>query len=177
MAISLTDLLKQEVEGMYHATEGLLKQVDNDKLNWKPATGKNWMTVGQLLHHQTNACGFCVKGFVTGDWGLPPGQKMSDLPPDAMMPPAEKMPSVKSVDEARKLLAEDKNNALKFITEAGEQNLLGKTLSAPWGGPPMTLFQHIDHMINHLGQHKNQLFYYLKLQGKDVNTMHMFGMA
>lgn len=49
------------------------------------------------------------------------------------MPPAEKLPSVKSVDDCRKMLAEDKNVALKFITEAGENNLLGKILSAPWG--------------------------------------------
>lgn len=177
MTITLTDLLKQEVEGMYHATEGILKHVDNDKLNWKPASGKNWMTTGQLLHHLTNACGMCVKGFVSGDWGLPPGQKYEDIPHDVMMPQAEKMPAVKSVDECRKLLAEDKKVALKYIAEAGEKNLLTKTLSAPWGGPPMTLFQHISHMIGHLGQHKGQLFYYLKLQGKDMNTMTLYGGA
>jgi hypothetical protein len=31
-------------------------------------------------------------------------------------------------------------------------------------------------MVGHLNQHKGQLFYYLKLQGKDVNTMHLWGM-
>ena len=31
-------------------------------------------------------------------------------------------------------------------------------------------------MAEHLAQHKAQLFYYLKLQGKDVNTMHLYGM-
>ena len=31
-------------------------------------------------------------------------------------------------------------------------------------------------MIGHLTQHKAQLFYYLKLQGKPVNTMHLWGM-
>ena len=29
-------------------------------------------------------------------------------------------------------------------------------------------------MIWHLGQHKAQLFYYLKLQGKNVNTMNLW---
>ncbi|MBK9975973.1 MAG: DinB family protein [Planctomycetes bacterium] len=176
MTITLTDLLKQEVEGAYHATEGLFKLVDKDKLGWKPATGKNWMTTGQVLHHLTNACGFCVKGFVTGDWGMPAGAKPEDMKPEDMLPPAEKLPTVKSVDEALKLLADDKKTALKFIAEAGEKNLLTKTLTAPWGGPPMTLFQHIDHMIGHQGQHKAQLFYYLKLQGKDVNTGNLWGM-
>ncbi len=138
--------------------------------------GSNWMTVGQVLMHCTNACGSAIKGFVTGDWGLPEGMKFEDIPPDQMMPPAEKMPSVESVDHALKLLAEDRQVALKYIGEAGEANLLGKRFAAPWGGPEVTLFQHLYHMIGHLGQHKGQLFYYLKLLGKDVNTSHLWGM-
>lgn len=30
--------------------------------------------------------------------------------------------------------------------------------------------------VGHLTQHKSQLFYYLKLQGRPVNTMHLSGM-
>ncbi|MDE0394080.1 MAG: hypothetical protein OYK82_04805, partial [Gammaproteobacteria bacterium] len=37
-----------------------------------------------------------------------------------------------------------------------------------------SLFQHCNGMIWHLAQHKGQLFYYLKLQGKPVNTMHLW---
>jgi len=33
----------------------------------------------------------------------------------------------------------------------------------------------LHEMVNHLNQHKGQLFYYLKLQGKAVNTMHLWG--
>jgi uncharacterized damage-inducible protein DinB len=138
--------------------------------------GSNWMTVGQVLMHCTNACGSGIKGFITGDWGLPEGMKFEDIPPDQMMPPAEKMPSVENVDQALELLAEDRQVALKHIAEAGEANLLGKRFAAPWGGPEVTLFQHLYHMIGHLGQHKGQLFYYLKLLGKDVNTSHLWGM-
>ena len=32
-------------------------------------------------------------------------------------------------------------------------------------------------MVNHLNAHKAQLFYYLKLRGQAVNTLHMYGMA
>ena len=31
-------------------------------------------------------------------------------------------------------------------------------------------------MIGHLSTHKNQLFYYLKLQGLPVHTGHLYGM-
>jgi len=61
----LTDLLKQEAEANYATTVGLFKMVDPAKLSWKPATGKNWMTLGQVVQHCTNACGSGVKGFVT----------------------------------------------------------------------------------------------------------------
>ena len=54
-----TELLKTEIAMTYGATEGLLELVDEDALDWKPATGDNWMTTGQLLFHLTSACGFC----------------------------------------------------------------------------------------------------------------------
>lgn len=171
MPITLTELLKNEAEGVYHATEGLFKEVDKDKLGWKPTSGNNWMTTGQLLHHATSACGFCVKGFVTGDWTTPGGGDGT-----GMEPTADKMPAVKSVDEAMKLLAEDKQTCMKYIVEAGEQNLLTKKSAAPWGGLERTLFQHLSHMILHLSQHKGQLYYYLKLQGQPVHTGHLYGM-
>ena len=76
-----TKLLKSEIETAYTTTERLFDKVDPDRLDWKPETGANWMTVGQLLKHITCACGAACKGFVTGDWGLPPGVKVEDLPP------------------------------------------------------------------------------------------------
>lgn len=169
---TLTEILKMEVEGTYRAAEGLFKLVDKDKLDWKPATGSNWMTTGQLLKHCTNASGFCVKGFVSGDWSMPGVEKDDQIG----LPPAEKMPSVKSVDEALGLLAEDKKQTLRYLAEAGEKNLFEKLVAAPWGGPPMPLGFHLWEMIGHLGAHKDQLFYYLKLQGKPVHTGTKWGM-
>ncbi len=175
--MTITQVLKNEAEAMYATTAELIKLVDPKDLDWKPATGKNWMTFGQLILHCTNACGTGIKGFVTGDWGMPEGMSLEDMKPEEMMPPAEKMPSVANLDEALTLLEEDRKLALQCIDDAGEANLLTKTSSAPWGGPTVTLFQHIDHMIWHLGQHKGQLYYYLKLRGKDVNTGHLWGMT
>lgn len=168
--MKLVPLLKEDAEGVYRAAEGLFKKVDPKTLNWKPATGSNWMTVGQLLHHASTACGNVVKGFVTGDWGAPAG----DSPPDDMMPSADKMASVKSVEEALKRLAEDKKLAMAMFEKAGEKRLAEERSAPPWGGPERTLYQHCNEMIWHLGQHKGQLFYYLKLQGKDVNTMSLW---
>ena len=47
--MKLTEILKQDAQGMYHATEGLFRLEDD--LEWKPSTGMNWMRTAQLLHH------------------------------------------------------------------------------------------------------------------------------
>ena len=171
-----TQLLKQEVESTYATAAKLLDKVDPGSLDWKPQSGGNWMTVRQLLKHLGNACGAGCKGFVSGDWGLPPGVKFEDLPAEDMLPPAEKLPGVESVEEARRLLQEDKALALRFIDQAGEHDLDHKKLAAPWApGVEFPLGRHILMMVQHLDQHKGQLFYYLKLQGKPVNTADLWG--
>ncbi|MGE5570975.1 MAG: DinB family protein [Rhodospirillales bacterium] len=167
-----TQLLKDEIESTYSSTLKLLDKVDPNNLEWKPQSGSNWMTTGQLLMHLTNACGAAFKGFVTGDWGLPPGVKFEDLP----LPPAEKMPTIGSVAETKKLLLEDKAVALQMIDQAGEHDLANKQTAAPWApDAKYALGRHLLQMIQHLGMHKSQLFYYLKLQGKPVNTGDLWG--
>ncbi len=172
-----TELLNESVKDVYQSTEGLMKQVDDGMLDWKPETGQNWMTVGQLLMHINSACGACCKGFVTGDWGMPEGVKIEDLPMEEMLPPAEKMPSVETIAQAREGLAADQKVALEMLEKAGENDLAGKITTAPWNpAESLTLGRHLLQMISHLAQHKAQLFYYLKLMGKPVNTMHLYGM-
>jgi uncharacterized damage-inducible protein DinB len=163
--VNWTELLKFEIEAVYGTTARLLDKVDANSLGWKPATGSNWMTVGQLIKHITNACGAGCKGFVSGDWGLPAGKKPEDMSPEENLPPAEQLPTVESVDEAKRLLAEDKAVALQMIDRAGEDDLTSKEIAAPWAPDvSMSLGRHLLQMIQHLDRHKSQLFYYLKLQ-------------
>jgi len=169
-----TELLKAQAEGAYKSAEGLIAMVNDRELGWKPGTGSNWMTMGQLLRHLTDACGAACKGFVTGDWGMPEDVDPSEMAPEEMLPPAEKLPSVTSVADAKRLLAEDKVLAFRMIDQSGEKNLASKKVSAPWDPRQETLGRHLLTMIAHLEQHKAQLFYYLKLQGKPVNTSHLW---
>lgn len=173
-----TDLLTRDMDDAYKVADALIALIAKDELDWKPATGKNWMTTGQLLMHMTTSCGLCCQGFVTGDWGMPEGVEMADLPEDALLPPAEKMPTVDSVADARRLLTADKELALRMVADAGEERLDTELSRAPWSKPDcaeVRLGEHLLGMVNHLNSHKGQLFYYLKLQGKDVNTMHLWG--
>lgn len=171
-----TDLLKSEIDTVYSTTEKLIEQVDPDQLNWKPATGSNWMTTGQLLMHIGTACGAGCRAFATGDWGLPPGMKFEDLKPEDMLPPAEKLPNIDSVEAARKLLEGDKAVALQAVDQAGEDALANQRMAAPWEpNKVLPLGRHFLAMLQHLDRHKAQLFYYLKLQGKPVDTGDLWG--
>jgi len=59
------------------------------------------MTMGQLIRHLTNPCGWGCRGFVTGEWGLPEGKTWADLTPDENLPAADQLPSSASVAEAK----------------------------------------------------------------------------
>ncbi len=170
------ELLKSEIEYSYKVTDGLIDLVDGDRLDWKPSTENNWMTMGQLLRHLTSACGAPIRGFVTGDWGIPEGVDVEDLSPEEMLPPAEKLPTVGSLMEAKELLAKDRQLALDMLAECDEDKLANHRTRAPWDPTEMVLGHRFLQMVAHLSQHKSQLFYYLKLQGKPVNTGHLWGM-
>jgi len=171
-----TELLKSEVESAYGATEKLLSKTNDQMLGWKPSTGSNWMTTGQLLEHLSSACGATFKGFVTGDWGMPKDVDPGKLSPEEMLPPAEKMPAAASLAEAKKLLHEDKKTALEILAKCSEEDLANRPAPAPWDPTPMSLGCRLLQMVDHLKAHKGQLFYYLKLQGKPVNTHDYWGM-
>ncbi len=171
-----TQLITSEMEETYAVADKLMGMLNDGDLAWKPATGSNWMTSGQLLEHMTTACGMCCKGFVTGDWGLPEGVDFKDMPEEGMMPPAEKMPTVDSVATARKTLAEDRKVGLAMVEQAGEDELGSNMMSAPWEqGNDKLLGKHMLDMVHHLSIHRAQLFYYLKLMGRPVDTKSLWG--
>ena len=163
------ELLKAEIHSAYTVTGELLAMVDGDRLEWKPSTGSNWMTVGQLLQHLTESCGAPCRAFVTGDWGLPEGADVSAIPP------AEQLPAIGSVAEAKRLIEADRQAALDALAATSEEDLAHKPAPAPWDPTPMVLGRRLLQMVDHLKQHKGQLFYYLKLQGKPVSTANLWG--
>ena len=168
-------LLEAEAKYLYVVTGPLFDWVGDDELDWKPATGDNWMTTGQLLHHVATSNGPGFKGFVSGDWGMPEGPDLAEMSPEEMLPPAEKMPAVESVAQAREMLAADRQLTLEVLAGVSEEDLTNRMMAAPWApDQSFNLGRHLLHSIRHSLQHKGQLFYYLKLQGKPVNTQHLW---
>ncbi|MEI8186318.1 MAG: DinB family protein [Chlorobiaceae bacterium] len=173
--MNLHELLQQQINDTFNVTERLVKLLDEKDLSWKPSETNNWMTTGQLLFHLSQSCGMPIKGFVTGEWAMPAHSDMHEKKAETMPPPAEKLKSVATIDEALMLLASDKKTALDSLNLCGEEDLSTKQTSAPWDPTPVNLGKRLSGMIDHFNQHKAQLFYYLKLQGKPVNTMHLYG--
>ncbi len=173
-----SQLLYAEMTETYAVTDKIMGMLEDKDLEWKPTTGENWMTVGQLLMHLTNSCGMCCRGFVTGDWGMPemPDDACEQDSYEAMLPKAEQMPTIGSVAEARNLLAADRKVAFEMLEAAGEEKLGNEKIAAPWDPEnERTLGHHLLHMNYHLAIHKAQLFYYLKLMGRKVDTMTLWG--
>jgi len=176
-----TALLTKEMTGNYNSTEKMYGLLQDADLAWKPATGENWMTVGQLLAHLNSACGMCCQGFVTGDWSMMGGEEGSDADKEGTaqepkLPSADQMPTVDSVADALSALKADRKLAFQMIEKAGEENLDCAMSAAPWApGQETNLGHHLLQMSQHLGIHKAQLFYYLKLMDQKVDTMTLWG--
>ncbi|MGA8868294.1 MAG: DinB family protein [Candidatus Sulfotelmatobacter sp.] len=101
---------------------------------------------------------------------------IDDLSPGEHLPPAEQMPTITSLDEAKRLLALDRALTLKMIHKASEDDLMSKEVAAPWAkNARMPLGRQLLQMVQHLDRHKTQLFYYLKLQGKPISTVDLWG--
>lgn len=168
-----TDLLEREIRFTYDAADTLMGLVDESMLEWKPpvpegAETTGWMTMGELLQHMTSSCGMLCKAFADGDWSF-----MTPRPADGEGPPPT--PVAASVAAARADLAKDRELAIATIRAAGNERLANERVTAPWEIEGSLGEQCFD-MVKHLGQHKSQLFYYLKLLGKPVHTGHLWGM-
>lgn len=171
------ELLSDEILYTYGVADHLMSLVRDDELDWKPDHGSNWMSMGQLLMHMTDACGSTFDGLINGAWDIREEFQVNELETRQIFPSADMLPSVNSVSDARKLLADDRKLALKSLKKCSEEDLAGKYAPAPWTRHPMILGQRLLHMVFHLNQHKGQLFYYLKLSGRSVNTCDLYGMS
>ena len=161
--MNTTELLKARLAGALKASQGLVALVDADRLDWKPESGENWMTTGQLLAHLQSACGSVAQAFVTENFA-------------PLMVEMDEPPTATDLAAVQAALTADGELTLAMIDQAGETDLLERTTSAPWNPQPRVLAEQIGECIDHLNTHKTQLFYYLKLQGKPVHTGHLWGL-
>ncbi|MCK4762807.1 MAG: DinB family protein [Candidatus Aminicenantes bacterium] len=154
------------VKGIHKASLGLIKLTPEDKLDFKPMEGV--MTIGQVVKHLTDALGGSLTMAINNSW--------PEIPEGEMLPPAEKMPKANSAAEAAKEIEADwelLNREIEKITD-GEFN--ENKINVPWMPFPMTYLEFMMQAMEHLSNHRMQLFTWLKLSGEKLHTGHLYGL-
>jgi uncharacterized damage-inducible protein DinB len=156
----------QFIEGIYKATRGLIELTPKDKLDFKPMDGL--FTIGQVIKHLTTSLGASLSMAVNNSW--------PEMPEGDMLPPAEKFPKSNSTAEALKEIDQDwelLKEELEKITD-GEFNK--NEINVPWMPVSMTIAEFMMQAMEHLSNHRMQLFIWLKLAGEALNTGHLYGL-
>ena len=149
-------------ETIYRPTTKLISLAPADKLDWKPGAG-NYMNLGQLLHHVST----CPGGFVAAvNNAFPPGDAFQKFLQEDLR--NTKMPEIAGREVSRAW-----DEAKAALTAVPPAEFQARMVAVPWG-PPMPLWRTCLAMAEHWLNHKYQLFFYLKLLGKPVNTMTLY---
>lgn len=155
------------VEGIYKATRGLIQITPDEKLEFKPKEGL--MTIAQVLKHVSNALGESLSMGINNTW--------PDIPADEMLPSAEKIPKSNSAAEALKEIDQDWELLKREFDKITDGEFNQNKINVPWMPQPMTYVEFMMQAMEHLSNHRMQLFIWLKLSGEALHTGHLYGMA
>jgi DinB superfamily len=159
----LCALLLLKIQEQIDRTSHLTKLLPIDRPNWKPAIRSAW-PIEMLLGHLLNClAGFCAVLAAVEPERLAHFSELRDLPVNHTCSPGDTVSRIAiyraRIDEGFALL-QDAN--------------LGKTVGTVFvehGEPLLTLLLgNLEHLINH----KHQLFTYLKQMGVTVNTRDLY---
>jgi hypothetical protein len=156
---SLFAKLGEQAERAQH----LISLVPAGKLDWRPEAA-NAVSVGELLGHLLE----CLAGFCAALYALHPG-------------PLEHFAALRTlpvnhsckIDEARRRIADYMSHIEEGFRHVTDQDLARRipTVFVPAGEPALAiLLGNLEHLINH----KYQLFFYLKLLGVSVSTPDLY---
>lgn len=155
------------VEGIYKATRGLIQLSPEDKFNYQPMEAV--FTVDQVIKHCVSSLGSMASMAIHNSW-----PKMSE---EDMLPPAEKAPKVNSIKEALAEIDQDWQQMKDELEKITDEEFNTKMTHAPWMPNPVTIAEIMMLALEHLSNHRYQLFIWLKLSGEKLNTMHLYGMS
>lgn len=153
-------------EGIYKAARGLIQLTPENKLDFKPKDGL--MTIAQVLKHLTTSLGASLSMGINNSW--------PEIPEEEMLPPAEKMPKSNSAAEALKEIDQDWELLKQEMEKITDGEFNQNKINVPWMPFPMTIVEYMMQAMEHLSNHRMQLFTWLKLSGEELNTGHLYGM-
>jgi hypothetical protein len=154
----LSRLILSKLEGQIEQTAHLLTLIPDDKLEWQPLP--NVMRVCDLLGHLLEClAGFCATLYAIDRKRLAHFDQLRNLTVNHAC----------AIQEASERIGEYASNIREGFSVISDYDLARRipTIFAPEGEAVMTiLLDNLEHLINH----KHQLFFYLKLIGVNVGT-------
>jgi hypothetical protein len=155
-------LLFSKVREQIELAQKMVALVPNDKLLWQPAA--NSFRVGDLLGHLLETlAGFCAALFAVHKRELSHFARLRDLPVNHCC----------GIEEATCRLRDYRAYIEEGFAWIGDEDLTQKvpTIFTPDGEAVLTiLLGNLEHLINH----KHQLFFYLKLLGVPVSSRDLY---
>jgi hypothetical protein len=159
---SLSRLILSKLEGQIEQTEHLLTLIPDNKLEWQPLP--NVMRVCDLLGHLLDClAGFCATLYAIDPKRLAHFEQLRNL---TVNHPC-------AIEEASERIRDYASNIREGFSILADENLVRRipTVFAPQGEAVMTiLLDNLEHLINH----KHQLFFYLKLLDVKVGTYDLY---
>ncbi|HWO02680.1 MAG TPA: DinB family protein [Blastocatellia bacterium] len=161
---TLTTLVLSKLEEEIERTEHLIKLVAGDKLEWKPEPDS--FRVCDLLGHLLECmAGFCATLYALGPERMSHFARLRGLPVNHCC----------GIEEASSRIAEYADHIRQGFAILRDQDLARSvpTVFEPRGEAVLTLLlANLEHLINH----KHQLFSYLKLLGVQVHTADLYSL-
>jgi len=159
---SLSRLILSKLEGQIEQTAHLLTLIPDDKLEWQPLP--NVMRVCDLLGHLLEClAGFCATLYAIDPKRLAHFDKLRNLTVNHAC----------AIEEASERIGDYASNIREGFSVISDDDLARRipTVFAPEGEAVITiLLDNLEHLINH----KHQLFFYLKLLGVSVGTVDLY---
>jgi hypothetical protein len=155
---SLCRLILSKLEGQIEQTAHLLTFIPVDKLEWQPLP--NVMRVCDLLGHLLEClAGFCATLYAIDRNRLAHFDKLRNLTVNHAC----------AIEEASERIGDYASNIRDGFSVISDDDLARRipTVFAPEGEAVITIL--LDN-LEHLNNHKHQLFFYLKLLGVSVGT-------
>ena len=155
-------LILTKLEEQIERTEHLLTLIPADKLEWKPMPDS--LRICDLLGHLLEClAGFCATLYAVNPEDLVHFARLRELPVNHCC----------GIEEARQRIREYSKRIGEGFALLGDDDLARRipTVFAPDGEALMTiLLGNLEHLINH----KYQLFFYFKLLGVGVGTTDLY---
>ncbi len=155
---ALVSLFLSKLEEQIERTRHLLTRIPADKLEWKPQPDS--VRVCDLLGHMLEClAGFCATLYVVNPDRLAHFAPLRELPVNHCC----------GIEEATRRIDDYTSHIREGFASLADTDLARRipTIFVAEGEAVMTvLLGNLEHLINH----KYQLFYYLKLLGVGVNT-------